>query len=171
MISNDLTWSTNSTAVVKKSQQHLLFLRRLRTAHLSPQIMLKTYRCTIESILTTCTSVWFGNRVEGYSTYRQCPALNNYRNPQQTLHVEDERHHEGPPLNPNHGLFALLPSGRCYKSLYCYTTRLRKSFIPSTVTLLNSIYYNCTFLHNCYSLHLLLLSINFRLTSSANTFI
>src|SRR4029434_10602553 len=36
-------------------------LRRLKKAHLSPQILVNFYRCTIESILTNCISVWFGS--------------------------------------------------------------------------------------------------------------
>ncbi|KAI4886334.1 hypothetical protein NFI96_000178 [Prochilodus magdalenae] len=37
-ISNDLTWSLNSSVLVKKVQQHLYFLRSLKKVHLSPGI-------------------------------------------------------------------------------------------------------------------------------------
>ncbi|XP_066515057.1 butyrophilin-like protein 3 [Hoplias malabaricus] len=41
--------------------------------------------------------------------------------------------------HPNHGLFSLLPSGRHYRSLRSRTSRLRKSFFPEAVILMNTI--------------------------------
>ncbi|KAI4877716.1 hypothetical protein NFI96_022799 [Prochilodus magdalenae] len=60
-ISEDLTWSLNSSTMVKKAQQRLYFLRSLKKAHLCPRILVDFYRCTIESILTNCISVWYGS--------------------------------------------------------------------------------------------------------------
>ncbi|KAI4883522.1 hypothetical protein NFI96_005237, partial [Prochilodus magdalenae] len=60
-ISEDLTWSLNSSTMVKKVQQRLYFLRSLKKAHLCPRILVDFYRCTIESILTNCISVWYGS--------------------------------------------------------------------------------------------------------------
>ncbi|KAI4894227.1 hypothetical protein NFI96_006080 [Prochilodus magdalenae] len=60
-ISRDLTWSLNSSVLVKKAQQRLYFLRSLKKVHLSPRILENFYRCTIESILTNGISVWYGN--------------------------------------------------------------------------------------------------------------
>ncbi|KAI4890782.1 hypothetical protein NFI96_007797, partial [Prochilodus magdalenae] len=60
-ISSDLTWSLNSSVLVKKAQQRLYFLRSLKKVHLSPRILVNFYRCTIESILTNGISVWYGN--------------------------------------------------------------------------------------------------------------
>ena len=57
-ISEDLSWTLNTLTLVKKAhQRHLFFLRRLKKAHLSPQILVNFYLCTIESILTNCISV------------------------------------------------------------------------------------------------------------------
>ncbi|KAI4896159.1 hypothetical protein NFI96_032373 [Prochilodus magdalenae] len=56
-ISSDLTWSLNSSVLVKKVQQRLYFLRSLKKFHLSPRILVNFYRCTIESILTNGISV------------------------------------------------------------------------------------------------------------------
>ncbi|KAI4892209.1 hypothetical protein NFI96_007149 [Prochilodus magdalenae] len=60
-ILEDLTWSLNSSTMVKKAQQRLYFLRSLKKAHLCPRILVDFYRCTIESILTNCISVWYGS--------------------------------------------------------------------------------------------------------------
>ncbi|KAK0151150.1 hypothetical protein N1851_007724 [Merluccius polli] len=60
-ISENLSWSLNTTALIKKAHQRLFFLRRLKKAQLSPQILVNFYRSTIESILTNCVTVWYGN--------------------------------------------------------------------------------------------------------------
>ena len=43
-ISEDLSWTLNTSSLVKKAHQHLFFLRRLKKAHLSPQILENFYR-------------------------------------------------------------------------------------------------------------------------------
>uniref|UniRef100_A0A0S7ER42 PPUP7203 n=1 Tax=Poeciliopsis prolifica TaxID=188132 RepID=A0A0S7ER42_9TELE len=60
-ISEDLTWTTNCSKLVKKAHQRLFFMRTLRKNHLSSEILTNFYRCTIESILTNCITVWYGN--------------------------------------------------------------------------------------------------------------
>lgn len=60
-ISQDLSWSLNTSTLIKKAQQRLFFLRKLKKAELSPQILRNFYLCTVESILTNCFTVWYGN--------------------------------------------------------------------------------------------------------------
>ncbi|KAK3561377.1 hypothetical protein QTP86_033118 [Hemibagrus guttatus] len=43
------------------SNQHLFFLNTLKKNHLFSTILVNFYRCTIESILTNCITVWYGN--------------------------------------------------------------------------------------------------------------
>ena len=52
-ITDDLTWTTNTTSLVKKAQQRLHFLRRMRRANLPPSAHTTFYRGAIESILTS----------------------------------------------------------------------------------------------------------------------
>ncbi|KAK3534925.1 hypothetical protein QTP70_002009 [Hemibagrus guttatus] len=84
----DLTWSLNTSSITKKAQQHLYFLQRLRKAHLPPLILTTFYRGTIESILSSCITAWFGN----------------YTMSEANSIVDD-------PTHPSHTLFTLLPSG------------------------------------------------------------
>ncbi|XP_026202983.1 odorant receptor 131-2-like [Anabas testudineus] len=49
LISDDISWTENITAVIKKAQQRLYFLRVLR----------KHNRASIESLLTYCITVWY----------------------------------------------------------------------------------------------------------------
>ncbi len=62
-IKEDLTWTTNTTSLSKKAQQRLHFLRRLKRASLPPPILTTFYResRTIESVLTSCITVWYEN--------------------------------------------------------------------------------------------------------------
>ncbi|KAK3541678.1 hypothetical protein QTP86_000490 [Hemibagrus guttatus] len=57
----DLTWPLNTSSITKKAQQRFYFLQRLREAHLQPLILTTFYRGTIESILSSCITAWFGN--------------------------------------------------------------------------------------------------------------
>ncbi|KAF7691443.1 hypothetical protein HF521_011740, partial [Silurus meridionalis] len=50
----------NTSSITKKAQQRLYFLRRLRKTHLPPPILTMFYRGTIESILSSCITAWFG---------------------------------------------------------------------------------------------------------------
>ena len=47
--------------MVKKAQQRLFNLRRLKKFGLSPNALTNFYRCTIESILSGCITAWYGN--------------------------------------------------------------------------------------------------------------
>ncbi len=59
-ITEDLSWTNNTAALAKKAQQRLYFLRKLRRARAPAPIMCTFYRGTIESILTSCITVWYG---------------------------------------------------------------------------------------------------------------
>ncbi|KAI3353889.1 hypothetical protein L3Q82_005097 [Scortum barcoo] len=56
-ITSDLTWSMNTAHLVKKAQQRLFFLRKLKRAGLSPQLLTNFYRATRESILCFSATV------------------------------------------------------------------------------------------------------------------
>uniref|UniRef100_A0A4W5NM05 Reverse transcriptase domain-containing protein n=1 Tax=Hucho hucho TaxID=62062 RepID=A0A4W5NM05_9TELE len=60
-ITDKLKWSTHTDSVVKKAQQRLFNLKRLKKFGLSPKTLRNFYRCTIESILSGCITAWYGN--------------------------------------------------------------------------------------------------------------
>ncbi len=66
-ISEDLTWTTHIQTQVKKARQRL---RQLRKFRVSPAILKTFYSGAIESVLTQCISVWYGN-----SSNQDCKAL------------------------------------------------------------------------------------------------
>ena len=56
-ITDKLKWSTHTDSVVKKVQQRLFNLRRLKKFVLAPKTLTNFYRSTIESILSGCCLV------------------------------------------------------------------------------------------------------------------
>ncbi len=48
-ITEDITWSAHTDAVLKKAQQRLFFLRRLRKFGMSPRILRSFYTCTVRA--------------------------------------------------------------------------------------------------------------------------
>ncbi len=147
-ISEDLTWTTHIQTQVKKARQRLYHLRQLREFRVSPTILKTFYSGTIESVLTQCISVWYGN-----SSSQDCKALQRVvrlaerisgsalPSLQDIYHkrcrsravkiIKDSNH-------PGNCLFTLLPSGKRFRSLMAKTERLRRSFFPQAIRLLNS---------------------------------
>ncbi|KAI3373987.1 hypothetical protein L3Q82_022554, partial [Scortum barcoo] len=60
-ISDDLTWSKNTSCLIRKAHQCLYFLRRLRRAGLGSSVLTSFYRCVVESVLSSCIIVWHGS--------------------------------------------------------------------------------------------------------------
>ncbi|XP_065813064.1 uncharacterized protein [Labrus bergylta] len=147
-ITEDLSWSTNTSSLVKKAHQRLFFLRTLKRHHLSSAVLMNFYRCVIESILTSSVSVWYGNCsvadrkalqwvVKTAQRITRCP-LPAIEDVQRTRCLRRAHGILKDSSHPAHRLFTLLPSGRCFRSLRTRTSRLRNSFFPRAVSLLNS---------------------------------
>ena len=147
-ISDDLTWTLNTTYVLKRAQQRLYFLRRLRKFGMSPRILSNFYSCIIESILTSCITVWYGSttvkdRKRLQRVVKTATKITKMAQPslQSIYNLRVHRRAASiikDPTHPQHGLFTLLPSGRRYRSVKCRTTRLKNSFFPTAIRLLNS---------------------------------
>ncbi|KAI4897620.1 hypothetical protein NFI96_030292, partial [Prochilodus magdalenae] len=60
-LSNNLTWSNNTSSLVRKAHQRLYFLRRLRRAGLGSSVLTSYYRCVVESVLCSSINVWHGS--------------------------------------------------------------------------------------------------------------
>ncbi len=143
-ITEDLTWSAHTDAVLMKAHQRLFFLRRLRKFGTSPRIIRSFYTCTVESILTGCITAWFGNstgalqrvvRTARHIVGGELPSLQDIYTRRCTRKarriIEDSSH-------PSHSLLSLLPSGRRLRSIRSRTSRLRDSFFPQAIRLMNS---------------------------------
>ncbi len=142
-----LLWKRNllRNYMSKLPWQRLYFLRKLRRARAPTPIMCTFYRGTIESILTSCITVWYGacnascrkslqwtvraaEKIVGVSL----PSLQDIystRLTRKALSIPTTRHN----------FFSLLPSGRRLRSLQARTSRLKDSFIHQAVRKLNSL--------------------------------
>ena len=147
IISSDLKWEKNTQAIVKKAQQRLYFLRRLRKFGIKKEIMINFYRATVESVLTYAITVWYGNisKAEKMSLDKivktaskiigsDLPLLevlyeNRLRNKALSI-IKDTAH-------PAFHLFETLPSGRRYRAMKTNTKRFAGSFFPKALTSLN----------------------------------
>ncbi len=140
-ISEDLTWTTHIQTQVKN-------LRQLRKFRVSPTILKTFYSGTIESVLTQCISVWYGN-----SSSQDCKALQRVVRLAERISgsalpslqdiylkrcrsravkiIKDSNH-------PGNCLFTLLPSGKRFRCLMAKNERLRRSFFPKAIRLLYS---------------------------------
>ncbi len=139
----------NGSAItqVKKARQRLYHLRQLRKFRVSPAILKTFYSGAIESVLTQCISVWYGN-----SSNQDCKALQRVSLAErisgsalpslQDIYlkrcksraakiIKDSNH-------PSNRLFILLPSGKRFRSMMAKTERLRRSFFPQAIRLLNT---------------------------------
>lgn len=132
----NLSWSLNNSSITTKAQQRFCFLWKL--GHLPPSILTTFYRGTIESVLSSRITVWYGNCtvsdcktlqlivraaekiigaslpsiIDTYLTRSICKATSIVEDPTHTLHPA--------------AFWKDVPS------------RLRNSFFPQTVRLLNT---------------------------------
>ncbi len=148
-ISEDLTWTAHIQTQVKKARQRLYHLRQLRKFRVSPAILKTFYSGAIESVLTQCISVWYSN-----ATNQDCKALQRVVRLAERISgsalpslqdiylkrcksraakiIKDSNH-------PGNRLFITLPSGKRFRSMMAKTVRLRRSFFPQAIRLLNSV--------------------------------
>ncbi|KAK3514495.1 hypothetical protein QTP70_018668 [Hemibagrus guttatus] len=115
---------------------------------MSAEILSNFYRCTVESVITSSITVWHGsctvrNRKALQRVIKTAqlicgaafPSLQDICNTRviRRAHniIRDNTH-------PQHNLFTLLPSGRCYRSVRSRTKRLTNSFYSQTIRLLNN---------------------------------
>ncbi len=60
-ISQDLKWDTHIDSIVKKAQQSLYFLRKLRKFNLPQELLKQFYSAITESVPCTSITVWFSS--------------------------------------------------------------------------------------------------------------
>ncbi len=147
-ISEDLTWTTHIQTQVKKARQRLYHLRQLRKFRVSPAILKTFYSGAIESVLTQCISVWYGN-----SSNQDCKAMQRVVRlaerisgsalpSLQDIYLKRCKSRAAKILkdstHPGNHLFHLLPSGKRFRSMMAKTERLRRSFFPQATRLLNT---------------------------------
>ena len=139
IISNNIKWERNIDNIVKKAQQPLYALRRLRSFGLTTQIMLTFCTAAIESVLKCSITVWFGsvavkekltlNRIVKTASRiiaRDLPSLESLYY-QRLLGRASLISHDS--SHPAHDLFDPPPSSRRFRSITTSTNRFSSKFV------------------------------------------
>ncbi|TWW75992.1 hypothetical protein D4764_13G0006540 [Takifugu flavidus] len=147
-ITRDLKWEPTISSLIKKAQQRMFFLRKLRKLKLPPRMLAQFYTAIIESILTSSITVCYAgatvrDRLRLQRVVRAAEKVMGCRLPSiQDLYISRTRRCAGritaDPSHPGHGLFPPLPSGRRLRSIWTKTSRYMNSFFPSAIRLLNT---------------------------------
>lgn len=146
-IDDKLCFDFHVDAVCKKAHQRMYFYRKLQSFNVDSTFMKMFYSCFIESVLTFSFICWYGlltikNKSRLRGIVRVCSKIAGLNlNDLTELHIlrtlgkarsllSDQSH-------PLAGQFVLLPSGRRYILPRCRTNRLKNSFVPVAIGLLN----------------------------------
>lgn len=145
-ITDKLGWSLHTSSLAKKAQQRLHFLRRMRRAPPPPPPILTT----IESLLTSCISVWSGScRASDWKSLQRVvrtaeKIIGTLLPPIQD--IADSRclstAHRilSDPTHPQHRLFSRLASGVWQKVPQhpLQNSQTQKQLLPLAIRLLNA---------------------------------
>ncbi len=166
-ITEDLTWSAHTDAVLKKAHQRLFFLRRLREVWnepQNPQILLHLH-CGEHPDRLHHRLVWKQHRWQPQGSAKGCancrhivggelPSLQDIYTRRCT--EESPEDYQDSSTRPTDGSLCC-PQGGRLRSIRSRTSRLRDSFFPQAVRLMNS--QEITHLHHtpshttCHALH------------------
>ena len=143
-----LRFSSNTEEILKKCNQRLYLLRKLRSFGVNRDILLTFYRSFIESILTFSFISWFysislQNWTRLLSINKVCSkiighpvrALSAFCD-QQTIRTAHRIIQD--PSHTLHSVFKWLPSGRRLRCPRYRTQKRRATFVPRAVQLLNT---------------------------------
>ncbi|TWW68522.1 hypothetical protein D4764_19G0003200 [Takifugu flavidus] len=120
-ITRDLKWEPTISSLIKKAQQRMFFLRKLRKLNLPPRMLAQFYTAIIESILTSSITVW--DRLRLQRVVRAAEKVIGCRLPSiQDLYISRTRR----------------CAGRRLRSIRTRTSRYTNSFFPSAIRLLNT---------------------------------
>ena len=144
---NKLKWDHNTDAILKKGQQRLYFLRKLRSFMVDRQILSLFYKSYIESVISFSFICWYQNlSVKNKTSLDRIVSLSSklIGIPQRSLSTFHNqqvlRKARSILLSSDHILsaeFDTLPSGRRFRYPACRSNRRKLSFIPTAVRLLN----------------------------------
>ena len=147
-IDDRLSFEPHVDAMCGKTQQCMYFYRKLQRSNVDNTFVKMFYSCFIESVIIVSFVSWYGllnlknrNRLQGIvivSVQHNCTTL--YDLPY--LHkVRTLKKAQSILVDPSHPLskqFKLLPSDRGCNLPSCRANRLKTSFVPAAISLLNT---------------------------------
>ena len=148
VIDNKLGWEDNTDAINSKAQQRLFFLRKLNHFQVDNKILSLFYRSFIESVLAFSLVCWFKNaNVKSRNKLSRivniCSKITGVQQASLSELYDRQVLRKTATIlrNPQHPLFdeyEFLPSGRRLRVPRLRTNRAKHSFIPQSITAINS---------------------------------
>lgn len=143
----DFSWKMHIDHLVRRGNQRIYYLQRLARFRVSKKVLRTFYTGAVESLLTGSIISWFGSttdqdqkaltrvvRSAQKSIRTSLPDIKNIYiqrcRTRAKIIIKDFCH-------PGHNLLSLVPSGKYYCILRTNTERLRRSFYPQAIQLLN----------------------------------
>jgi hypothetical protein len=147
-ITNDLTWKENTEVIKKKAMKKMHYLRLLKKFGVSPRILKSFYEAVVASTITFGIPVWGSSlTAASKSSIRTIIRVSERIIGQNVQSFEDIHENRCVKLatkiandmdHPLSQYFKLLPSRRRLQSCSSRTNRLKNSFIPNSIRLLNA---------------------------------
>ena len=142
-----LNFDANTNSINKKCQSRIYCLQKLRKLNVDKVILQNFYRAFIESVLTFGFICWYGslsvsNKKVLQRVVKVCEKVVGEKQLEvQTLYESRVRMkakavHE----DESHSLakyFELMPSGRRFRVPHCKSLRMKRTFVPQAVEILN----------------------------------
>ena len=146
-LDNTFTFATNTSTLHKKVQSRVYFVRQLRKLNVSQKILDLMYTSIISSVLSFSITCWYGNcsseaQCKLDRVVNQCSrlgvqgaqSLNELYWKSVKIRCEVIQKDKSHPLNFR---YEKLRSGKRLRSMRCRTARYGKSFVPSSIRMLN----------------------------------
>ena len=145
-ITKNLRWDTHISSLVKKTGGKIFYLRRLKKVTRNQPLLKAFYTATVESVLTGSITAWYGNcstqdkrklkrviRTAERIVGSPLPCLDDIYRKRCRTKAEKIRKDSS---HPRHHIFQLMRSGRL-RNLRSKTKRMRRSFFPQAIRILN----------------------------------
>ena len=146
-LDNTFTFATNTSTLHKKVQSRVYFVRQLCKLNVSQKILDLMYTSIISSVLSFSITCWYGNcsseaQCKLDRVINQCSrlgvqgaqSLNELYWKSVKIRCEVIQKDKSHPLNFR---YEKLRSGKRLRSMRCRTARYGKSFVPSSIRMLN----------------------------------
>ena len=147
IIDNKLTWTYNTDTIYKKGLQRLYFMHKLRQFRVDRDMMLLFYHSFVESILLFCSVAWYfslsvTNKNKLSKIVNMASKVAGQTVNSMAMTCERKVVKKGQAISENmshplHQTYELLPGGRRLRLPSFHTNRASRSFIPTSIALLN----------------------------------
>lgn len=149
IIDNTFNFNANVDAVFRKVNSRLYFVRKLNKLKVDQKIMELFYTSIVQSVISFAIVCWYGNcsylsKHKLGKVIKTCSKL-GVLNAMSLLDLFKKGTIQRckvitvDPTHPLHSYYQILKSGRRLRSVKSRTSRYSKSFVPSSIRLLNEI--------------------------------